>query len=341
LVQRFADTSLFDVKTPESLWVSLLSREKGITIIPSVRRELEPWLRAHPDHPAAQAVLLRDSAIENREYDTWGAEEAAVFEYYVWLLALRKRMFLMVVSRFREQHSREPTPAEFEILKQQIQKDYGPRGYFLAKKGAEAVGSFTDETLVYTGIASALRSGNPVHILTKDEDIQEQFWKMVWLLDTHYRGMLLAKAYAADSSRFEVLPMPMDHPAFNGSFKSPDGLVIRRSDGLAEVLPPTCSPVQIRCSIVGQRLTEITFTAEREMAELLTVKGKTGGLNTDLFNGRNCQAYLAPMKIPIPFRDCAALAQEYRFPLPDSAAEISVLDFNQVIFCGERFATLV
>jgi hypothetical protein len=71
----------------------------------------------------------------------------------------------------------------------------------LGKKGAEAAGSrnfFTDEMLVYTAVATGLRSGRPTYILTKDEDLQEQFYKLTWLLDTHYRSMLFAHRFAEE-----------------------------------------------------------------------------------------------------------------------------------------------
>ena len=344
LTQRFVDTSLFDVKTPAPLWMSLFSRAKGITIIPSVKRELDPWARTHPEHPAAQALLLNDIALDNRQYDTRGPEETTVFQYYVSLLGFRKKMLSVAVSKFVDRHGREPTPPELALLKDEVHTGYGPRGYLLAKKGAKAKAPenlLTDEKLVYTAVATALRSGNPVHILTKDEDVQEQFYKLIWLLDTHYRGMLLAKAYLADSRKFESIPMPMDEPGFNGSFQRADNLLIRRSFGLKEVLPPTFTPVEIHVSVVGERLTEMTFVAECEMAELLTIKGRTNGLNTDLFNGMNCQACLAPMDIAVEFRTCAALALERRHPLPGSAAEVSILDVNQAISCGERFSQLI
>jgi hypothetical protein len=315
-----------------------------MTIIPSVKRELEPWARAHPEHAAAQALLLNDVAIECPDYDARNPEETTVFQYYVSLLGFRKRMLSLAISRFIGQQGREPNAAELAGLKKDVHLGYGPRGYLLAKKGEETKAPenfLTDEKLVYTAVASALRSGDPVHILTKDEDIQEQFYKLIWLLDTHYRGMLIAKAYAADGSRFEAFPMPMGEPGFTGSFHDADNLLIRRSATLTEVLPPTFTRVAIHCSVLGERLTEMTFIAEREMAELLTIKGKTHGLNTDLFGEMNCQASLYPVDVALNFRSCAALALERRHSLPGSAAQVSVLDVNQAIACGERFAEIV
>lgn len=78
----YVDTSLFDARTSPRLWEALLSRPRGMTIIPIIRKELEPWLAKHPEHVAARAIRLGDIAVDVREYDTGSPEETVAFEYY-------------------------------------------------------------------------------------------------------------------------------------------------------------------------------------------------------------------------------------------------------------------
>lgn len=79
---------------------------------------------------------------------------------------------------------------------------------------------------------TGIETGREVVILTKDEDIQEQFYKLQWLLDTHYRGMLLADMYASDPSRFVTQPMPIDNPEFGAMFEGDDNVLVERPNWL-------------------------------------------------------------------------------------------------------------
>jgi hypothetical protein len=47
-----------------------MDRPRGITIVPSVGLELADWLDRHSNHPLAQAVSLRDAAIELWDQDS-------------------------------------------------------------------------------------------------------------------------------------------------------------------------------------------------------------------------------------------------------------------------------
>ncbi len=51
----------------------------------------------------------------------------------------------------------------------------------------------TDESLVFETVANGIRSGRPSLLLTRDRDLLEQFYKLCWLIDTHYRAMLIAR----------------------------------------------------------------------------------------------------------------------------------------------------
>ncbi|HUL84615.1 MAG TPA: hypothetical protein VLX89_03750, partial [Actinomycetota bacterium] len=78
----------------------------------------------------------------------------------------------------------------------------------MAKKGLRERTS-ADEEVVVEAIRHSIVSGQPVIVLTKDADLQEQFYKAIWLLDTHYRGALMARRFSEDRSGFEFLgPAP-------------------------------------------------------------------------------------------------------------------------------------
>ena len=247
-------------------------------------------------------------------------------------------------SRFEAEHGRAPDEQELAALKREIHSAYGPRGYLLANKGANAPRSpsfYTDEVLVYLAVRTGITTGRPVVILTKDEDVQEQFYKLLWLLDTQYRGMLIADLFASSPSSFVTHPMPTTDPAINDAFTG-DNILIERSDELIEqVLPEAFHFVPLYCWIVGEKLTQMIFGAEQEMTRLLHTKGETGGLNTNLLNGKNCHLWLAPLDIPMPLRGCSAIVQDRRLELSLSAAKIPIFDVNQAIYCGERFKHVI
>ena len=228
----------------------------------------------------------------------------------------------------------------------QLHRDLGPRGYLLAKKGKEAKNSenlLTDETLVYLAMKTGIETGREVVILSKDEDVLEQFYKLQWLLDTHYRTMLLADAYAADPSRFVTHPMPASSdPLLKEAFIGDDDVLVERplwsiSGPDAPILPPYCRPVTVHCWIVGQRIITMVFCTEREMERLLHTKAATGGLNTYKFGEKNLHLWLAPLNIPKSLRGCAAVARDRRAKPPSGLNEIPLFDANQATYTGERF----
>jgi hypothetical protein len=340
----FCDTSIFDVRTDDRLWPALTNRSGKLVLTPRVRIELEPWLKMHSDHIAARAVQSRDIGIRFLEYDR-SVEALTAYSYYMNLLGLRKRLAKLQEIRFERTHGRLPDEQEAIALKAETQRLWGERGAFLAKKGDRPITEtfYTDEEVVYLAVATGLISGRPTIILTKDEDLQEQFYRLIWLIDTHYRGMLLANLYAREFSQFKAHPMPMLHEEVRDSFEGMNNTLIERSDRLIEegILPSRFQFVPLECWVVGTKLTRAIFGAEREMGRVLHVKGLTNGLNTDLLGDRNCHVWLAPLNIPESLRGCAAIAQDRRLQVRSSSVQIPILDVNQAIFCGERFKHLV
>ncbi len=342
----FCDTSLFHRNTDMRLWDALLNREGKLVIVPPVRRELDPWLASNEQHPAARAILDGEPTVTFSGIDPEDRRGKAAAEYYIELLGLRKKLVTYKVREFEEEHGRPPDDRERRDLMERLHQDLGSRGYLLAKKGAEVTNPdnlLTDETLVYLAMKTAIETGREVVILSKDEDILEQFYKLQWLLDTHYRAMLLADAYAAAPSRFATHPMLTNSdPRLKEVFIGDDDVLVERPQWLiggprAPILTPYCRPVIVHCWIVGQRVTKLVFCAEREMERLLHTKAATSGLNTYKFGEKNLHLWLAPLNVPKKLRGCAALALDRRARSASGLTEIPLFDANQAIYTGERF----
>lgn len=340
----FCDTSLFDDSTDAKLWEALLDQEGKMVIIPQVLGELESWLTSRSTHPAARAILDEAPSVRFLGLNPSDLREHTAAEYYINLLGVRKRLLTLKLTRFEEEHGRPPNNGETQLLMRELHAEIGPRGYLLAKKGHEAKGSpnfFTDEVLVYLAMKTGIETGQDIVIISKDEDILEQFYKLQWLLDTHYRGMLFADAYASDSSHFITHSMPTnDSSQLRETFVGNDNLLVKRPlhfivGDAAPILPPYCHPVIVHCWIIGDRLTQMAFCAEKEMQRLLYTKGVTSGLNTYKFGEKNCHLWLAPLNIPRSLRDCSAIASDNREEF--GLVQFPLLDVNQAVFTGERF----
>jgi hypothetical protein len=222
------------------------------------------------------------------------------------------------------EHGRAPDEAEREVLRKELEKELGPRGFMLAKKGFSDLP--TDEALVYLAVEYALSTGRATTILTGDADVEEQFFKLLWLINTHYRGMLLADRYANDFASFKPRPLPERFAAHPACPFEPEGTVLieRGHPDLQHVLPPRPRPVPISCWRLGPYFSMMTFMAEREMNRLLEVKDRTGGLSTDRLGGRNLHPWLGLLPLRPPDSDCAVVARDKRIPLPGSRASIAL-----------------
>jgi hypothetical protein len=199
------------------------------------------------------------------------------------------------------------------------------------------------ETLVYLAMKTGIETGREIVILSKDEEVLEQFYKLQWLLDTHYRVMLLADAYAAEPSRFVTHPMPTSSdPRLKDAFIGDNDVLVERplrliSGPHAPILPTYCRSVTVHCWIAGERLTRMVFCAEREMERLLHTKAATGGLNKYKFGEKNLHLWLAPLNIPKTLRECAAIVRDRRTKSASGLTEMPLFDANQAIYTGERF----
>jgi len=331
----FCDNSAFDDTVPAELWDVLLEEPGRLVITPRVWSELRTWLAKRSNHPVRRAIAQKNPGLRIQNEPESGSPGRRAFDYYVDLLARRRRGLEIARSIFREDHGREPTPDDEQELKTSVQKNLGQRGLLLATK---APGLLTDEVLVYLAARHAITTGTLTIVLTRDADIEEQFFKLLWLIETHYRGMLLADQYV-DGRLVTTRPIP-DEILADPTWPFEEAVLLERDSQMRGLLPRECHPVGLSCFCAGVYFSQLNFMAETEMSRLLRIKDETGGLSTDRLGGRNMHASTNP--IPLGGgRDCAALVLDKRVPAGSDGATVARLDIMQAISPVEVFSTLV
>ena len=110
-----------------------------------------------------------------------------------------------------------------------------------------------DEELVVWSILHALVTGNETMILTRDSDVLEQFYKAIYLLDTHYHSMLIADRYALHPWTFKRKKLDESFRWMREAFCGEDDTLIRLPKNSDFVfLPPTAHPVMVHCFMLRQ-----------------------------------------------------------------------------------------
>jgi hypothetical protein len=185
-----------------------------------------------------------------------------------------------------------------------------------------------------------------VVILTRDHDVQEQFYKLLYLIELHYKSMLLGDRYASDPAVFPAIPIPKvncdPYQRFNGENDCVFDPCWDPETGWRSLLPEQAQGVLLQCLWFSGGRNQLTFcpmqfNADQDLARLLEIKGRTGGLNTDKLNGRNCHA------CPYPDHDglspLAAIAIDRKINVCGQF-ECSVVDLVHALHCAERYEIL-
>lgn len=202
----------------QRLWEVLLGRR--ILIPPLVWMELQPWLETpfRNQFIRDQLVLAKERGHANVDFlqplDETSELDLGIW-YYVRLLGFRKMIFPYVEAKLRESLQRAPTSNEVDFRVRQLVQD---RGWQLAVKGkddSEKPNFLADESTVVRAVTMALATGRETTILTRDTDVIEQFYKFIYLLDTHYRSMLIASAYHTQPLNFREQVMDDNGPSWS------------------------------------------------------------------------------------------------------------------------------
>lgn len=328
----------------EAIWDQLLEHRIGVTEL--VLRELAGWLMLPFRHSRIWRLIMsarsdKDGPVWIDRPDRWTREHLLGIEYYVNVLAERKRFARWLALRFEEQTGRPPADVERNRL---LQKGWAQRDCHVFRPGEEEIRTgrnvFTDEELVVTACAVGLCSGNDTVVVTRDRGVFDQFAKLTNLLIIHYQAMLFAERYAAAHTSFEITPMPTGDPDIDAYFVAENSFLVRKPvspDQFVDwLLPRECAPMRLHCILVGGEADPFSFDhcfleAERDMGRIIRMKGRTRGWNTDRIRGRNCHVTGFPRTIPEP-RHFVALVQDREDYSADGELAFPKLDLAHTLY---------
>lgn len=335
----FVDNSFIDDSTDPDAIAELLSVPGRMRLIGPVRQELEPYLRDRPSHPVAQALRDHHPALALHPPIGWDDRGRFAAEFYISLLA-RRRLALDVtrntMARERGQAPEDQDPSE---VRDRVQRTYGERGLLLALKPMSPLG--TDEILVFSAVAHAIRTGQLTAILTRDHDIEEQFFKLTWMLCDHYKSMLCADQYGRDFGSFRTIPVPERHRDV-GWWPIKDGGAVlvdagRWGDCQDGVLPEQYTFVGISCLTTGPVTSQLAFGAERGMSRLLDIKDRTRGRSTEELGSRNLHSGVPATMLPANDpRSYVLIARDVTVKLLGARPDVPWIDVNKILLSGER-----
>jgi hypothetical protein len=333
------DSSMFLAHTDQVVWEALFAT-KRVKLFSPVISETEVWL-ADPtprSNKLAHEVLNRAKAGgENApvQFVDYSIDPVARFvvAYYARLIGFRKRLVELGRESLRQSLKREPSNSQ---VSNWIKDNFGVRSQRIARSGNEskvAAHRFNDEILVICCALNAICRGRETVIITRDEDIYEQFYKTMWMLDTQYRGMLMAGIYAKNPLEFRVhRVIDTEQRAFLGEVR----LLERPSNLMTEVLPSTFTTVTVHCAHLHEGTsTQLSFTLEREMRSLLKTKFESKGLNTTLLEGQNCHIDLGAMSNK--WGNYAAIGKDHVVHIGNiDPVSLAMIDLNLSLGSSER-----
>lgn len=314
----FPDTGVITTSVPQQFWDVCVGRQIAFTEMtaaelngwfgyPMHNGYLHSWLpramreclqkQASVKTPFRSVQVVGDIASQLVPFTVSVAERSRLqkygFDHYVNFLSLRKRLGRRVFRELQTELGREPTDNEF---KQKLARDYHPRISSIAFKGWKDWGKrnyLADEELVVLSVITAVMTGMPALILTRDTDVFENFAKLCHELTADYAAFRFGEVHSAN---------PEGCPMFSrniGNLGKEIGLV---GDAVHQVfisqedmdgLPPySHTPVHTFCVLLGNTVIDpkvsiAGFCVETEMEGLLFVKGRTNGRNTERFGKEN------------------------------------------------------
>jgi hypothetical protein len=337
-VVHVLDANMFLHPTDDRIWEGLLNGRGRLAIAEPILEELDLWLAGTPEFNERVHAALRDlrvrperSPIAVLKLPEKGTPRHAMLEYYTHLVGARKRAYEMIS---RKLNGIGLTGHDRELISKICRQEFGERTQRAGKERrdfSEPV-NLNDETMIILAIEGSLFSGREFSIFTRDEGLFEQFYKTVWLLDTHYRGLLLGKCYQQNYQAFETLTVTSANCAteegrnyFKQFFVNDSLKLLRRpSFTMHEVLPEQFTMLSWHCSLFrDDRATVLSFAGETLMRRVLEAKGCSGGLTSPHIEPKNLHIWLGPLMNE--FGNYAGIADDRCIELEHS--RIGILDF--------------
>lgn len=300
--QFYLDTCFITGKEVDpQVWEALLGR--SIVLTHDTWQELGPWLENPHVNKDFRDTLVsafkrKHPSIRFDDGSQNSSELESATHYYVRLLSLRKEAFAWAEIHLEHELGRKPTLDEINAFTQQIVQD---RGMELARKGHKDKGKpnfYADEAVLARATVSAISTGRETAVLTRDSDLVEQFYKLLYLVDTHYRSFLIGHALKKQPLNFVEGNWPTDSKYFNSHYE--DGRVfLLPANANDRFLPEQCDSVMIyvyRFSPNSDQTTmqSLAFCAEQQMLPLLETKGTADGRSTTLFDDWNFHRCISP-----------------------------------------------
>jgi hypothetical protein len=332
-VSVIADSSIYLAQTDQRIWDALL-RNKQLRMISPVAIEIESWLKDSYNH--------KSDAITKFEIPAEHVNLIHAAEWYINLLGVRKKVRPMVKDG---QFNGIGGPLDNCEANNAIRRMFGRRSERLATSGDHTkIRShlFHDEAIVISAIIHALVTRQHTIILTRDEDIYEQFRKACWLLDTHYRSMRVAEIYANNPlvftpiRRFKKADSNVQE-SLRKAFADEDVVLLGKpSAELREVLPAKRHGIVVHCCRIRELAEILMFSFIDDFRSLFRIKGQTRGLSTDKFGDKNCHIHLGPLTTSI--GNWAAIGRDVTVGL--DKFRYSMIDANLVINENEGTTTI-
>jgi hypothetical protein len=304
-------------------------RERRIVLAGPIVDELQPWIRDPRDgNPGVHSEIVNCLAGKRSDCVRLAATPSDPIiqiagVYYHNVLGIRKHSLDIARMKLEDTLGRTATAQE---VSNYCQQTLTPRGQLLGRQGLDSkikAHLYNDEWLVVWAIFHAICTGEEVTVLTSDEAVLDQFWKAIDLIHSHYFAMAFADQYAANPSMY--VAKDVKYPE-KGVFVNDDATIVQKPRPLSyDLFPPRACEVQIHCMLLQRGWTRISYCAEIDMRRLLEIKGRTGGLNTENFDGRNCHWFQTVKGIQ-EFGDTVAIGHDVI--APDRSVRLCATDLE-------------
>ena len=345
-VACFPDSNIAIKPELEPLWRGIqhaTSGQRSCYITAPVLHELKEWL-GDPYRRQAFAGELRSALAANTWLHTIGVDNfdeqnQAAMWYYTQLLWARRKVALPTEDG---RSSLDGQPYDRKTILSQVERAYGLRAMRIAKKGLQEsrngiAAPANDELHVLLGFMLAIKIGRPIAFVTTDFDIYEQFYKLQYLLDTHYRSWCVGLAI----QRGQYEPMGTGSPVagywpFDGDIE----LYRRKSDNFREVLPDDFVSVPVTVIYLQpsrQYFHQMTTFLVRDLNGMLWTKAITGGNSTAQFGSRNVHIELGPLGREFP--GAIGVTEDLGVPTDHFGIAVALHDYTIAFHSQERHSS--